>query len=69
MINHENTIPCPVCGTKIPFEIQALLAGTSFNCPNAECYSAIGLAPESAPIVKQTIEKLESIKTTSKQKI
>jgi hypothetical protein len=69
MINTESSIQCPVCGTKIPFEIKSLLSGISFTCPNPECNSSIGLAPESTPIVEQTMEKLESLKKSSKQKI
>lgn len=69
MINSDSSIPCPVCGTRIPFEIKSLLLGISFTCPNAECNSSIGLAPESKPIVEQTMEKLESLKKSSKHKI
>jgi len=69
MINHESAIPCPVCGTKIPFDVTSLLAGISFVCPNAECNSAIGLTPESTPIVEKTIAELESLKNSTKQKI
>lgn len=69
MINPESSIPCPVCGTKIPFEVQALLSGTSFNCPNPGCNSSIGLTPESTPIVEQTMVKLESLKNSTNQKV
>ncbi len=69
MINNESTIACPVCGTRIPFEVKTLLAGISFTCPNTECNSSIGLTPESTPIVEQTIEKLELLKKSTKQKL
>ncbi len=69
MINQESSIPCPVCSTKIPFDVTSLLAGVSFTCPNPECKSAIGLTPESKPIVQQTIVKLETLKNSSKSKI
>ena len=35
------SIPCPVCKTPIPFEIEKLLNGMKFICPN--CHAAIGL--------------------------
>lgn len=60
MINLEQSIPCPVCNTKIPFDTKQLLLGIKFECPN--CKAAIGLAEESKPIVKETIEKFEEIK-------
>lgn len=69
MINPDSSIPCPVCGTKIPFEVNSLLTGQSFTCPNIECNSSIGLTPESTPIVEQTIEKLETLKQSTKQKV
>lgn len=60
MINNEQSIPCPVCNTKIPFDTKQLLLGVKFVCPN--CNAAIGLADESKPIVKETMEKFEAIK-------
>ena len=63
MINQENVIPCPVCNTKIPFEVKMLLSGVKFSCPNPECDASIGLSQESAPLIEQTLEKLETLKT------
>ena len=60
MINPEQSIPCPVCSTKIPFDTKQLLMGVKFVCPN--CQAAIGLAEERKPIVKETLEKFEAIK-------
>jgi len=65
MINSENGIPCPVCATKISFDIQQLLSGVQFTCPN--CLSSIGLAKESAPIVAKTLDKLEEHKKKIKE--
>jgi len=62
MINQENSIPCPVCSTKIPFEVKMLLSGMKFGCPHPECDASIGLSQESAPLVAQTLEKLETLK-------
>ncbi len=67
MINPENSIPCPVCGTRIPFEVKTLLAGVSFDCPNPECNSSIGISAESKPIVEKTIEKMELLKNSTKK--
>jgi transcription initiation factor IIE alpha subunit len=60
MINPDQSIPCPVCKTKIPFDTKQLLLGVQFVCSN--CQSAIGLATESKAIVQETIEKFEAVK-------
>ncbi len=60
MINSEQSIPCPVCETKIPFDTKQLIMGAKFVCSN--CQAAIGLADESKPIVKETMEKFEAVK-------
>jgi DNA-directed RNA polymerase subunit RPC12/RpoP len=66
MINQEQTIPCPTCQHKIHFDTKQLMMGIQFVCSN--CQSAIGLAPESQPLVAQTIQKLESLKATMAHK-
>jgi transcription initiation factor IIE alpha subunit len=63
MINTEQTIPCPECGTKIPFDTKQLLMGVQFACP--KCQSLIGLAQESKPLVEEAMEKLERVKQGS----
>jgi hypothetical protein len=68
MINQEQNIPCPVCGSKIPFDTYQLLAGVQFVCPNNECNASIGLANESKPIVEQTMQKFEAVKSTLQKK-
>lgn len=64
MINKNNGIPCPVCKTNIPFDVNQLLAGVQFTCPN--CLAVIGLSKESAPKVEETIKKLKELEKTSK---
>ena len=44
MIDQEQSIPCPVCNTKIPFQVTELLIGVQFKCPNAQCDASIGLS-------------------------
>jgi transcription initiation factor IIE alpha subunit len=66
MINTTSGIPCPVCKTSIPFDIQQLLAGMQFSCPN--CSASIGLTPESTPVVEQTMDKFEKLKKTIQKK-
>jgi len=60
MINTDQTIPCPVCQTKIPFDTKQLLMGIQFVCPN--CQAAIGLAEQSKPIVEETMNKFDDLK-------
>ncbi len=62
MINQENSITCPLCSTKIPFDIKMLLSGMKFSCPDLNCDASIGLSHESAPLVEETLEKLEALK-------
>jgi DNA-directed RNA polymerase subunit RPC12/RpoP len=65
MINLEQSIPCPTCNNKIPFDVHQLLAGMKFVCTN--CESAIGLAMESQPLVHETMEKFEEVKRHAAQ--
>ena len=60
MSNTQQTIPCPVCKTDIYFDVKSLLSGNQFTCTN--CGSAIGLAEESKPLVKNANDKFESLK-------
>ena len=60
MMNYSQTIPCPACNTKIPFDTRELLKGTQFTCPN--CHCLIGLASESRGVVKETMEKFDEMK-------
>lgn len=68
MINQDQTIPCPVCGTKIPFDTYQMLQGMQFACPNKECDAMIGLASESKPLVQETMEKFERVRTKLSKK-
>jgi transcription initiation factor IIE alpha subunit len=61
MINTEQTIPCPTCNTKIPFDTRQLLMGIQFVCPN--CHAAIGLAMDSKPVVEETMKKFDDVKS------
>lgn len=56
------TIPCPVCKTGVPFDLQRLLQGAEFACPN--CGAGIGLADESKPAVLSALEALEKVKSS-----
>ncbi len=60
MINTEQSIPCPTCNTKIPFDTKQLLLGVQFTCSN--CHAAIGLATESKTVVEDAMIKFEKEK-------
>ena len=62
MINTDQSVPCPVCNTKIPFDTKQLLMGIQFVCPN--CQAAIGLSTESKDVVENTMTKLQMLKGT-----
>lgn len=55
----EQTIPCPVCQTKIPFDTQALIRGHKFSCP--KCYAVIGIAQESVEQAKTIVEEFQEL--------
>ena len=61
MVNQEQSIPCPTCQNKIPFDAQQLLMGARFVCTN--CGGAIGLAEESKPLVSETMQKFDELKS------
>ncbi len=52
-LQSEQTIPCPVCKTGIPFDTGQLLLGTRFACPG--CGAGIGLASESKDVVVKAL--------------
>jgi phage FluMu protein Com len=54
------TIRCPLCGTPIPVETDALIKGVGFQCP--KCQSVISLCSNSAPVFKGAMETLERLK-------
>lgn len=56
----HQTIPCPVCGTPIPFEINRMLRGEVFSCPR--CDAKISLSSECCPQVQEAIDKLNKLK-------
>ena len=62
MTNLDQSIPCPVCQTLIPFDAKELLSGTQFTCPNDSCDASISLAVESKSQVGEAIKKFEQIK-------
>lgn len=61
-MSQQLTIPCPTpnCGAQIPIDTQQLLQGAQFVCPN--CHGSVGLAPESRPVVEETMQKFETLK-------
>jgi transcription initiation factor IIE alpha subunit len=61
MFSTDQTIPCPVCNNKIPFDTKQLLMGVQFSCPN--CSISIGLPQESKHIVEETMQKFDELKT------
>lgn len=59
-MNTVQSIPCPVCGTRIPFDINRMLRGEGFSCP--QCESKISISPESLSQVQDSIDKLNKLK-------
>ena len=59
-MNPSQSIPCPVCGTLIPFDINSLLRGERFSCP--KCEAKVSLSPESCPQVQDAVDKLNKLK-------
>lgn len=63
MHTQDQKIPCPVCNTSIQFDVKQLLSGMQFTCPN--CFASIGLADESRPLVQETMEKIDQLRSGS----
>ena len=59
-MNPSQSIPCPVCGTPIPFDINRLLRGERFSCP--KCEAKVSLSPESRPQTQDAVDKLNKLK-------
>lgn len=56
-LQDDQTIPCPVCKTGIPFDTRQLLRGIRFACPG--CGAGIGLAAESKDVVEKVLVAFE----------
>lgn len=59
MMRPNQSIPCPVCNTKIIFDIESLLSGQKFSCP--KCSAVIGLSKESVEPTKEILEKYKKL--------
>lgn len=57
-------IPCPNCQTPIPFDVNQLLKGSSFSCPN--CNSKIALSSENKSTVQDALDKFDELKNKLK---
>ena len=57
---NQQSIPCPDCQTPIMFDPKLLVLGHNFSCTG--CNAVLSLAPESSPVVKDALDKLEQIK-------
>ncbi len=64
MNNLEESVPCPVCSTKIPIDVHQMLRGVQFVCSN--CNAVVGLGNESRSLVDETMAKLEETKKKQK---
>jgi transcription initiation factor IIE alpha subunit len=62
---NEQSIPCPTCQTKIPFDPHSLLQGAQFVCSN--CQGVIGLATDSKPLVEETMGKFDQMRKSAGQ--
>jgi transcription initiation factor IIE alpha subunit len=61
----EQSISCPNCQNKIPFDVRQLLIGIKFTC--SVCNTQIGIAAESSSIVEETLNKFEELKSHIKK--
>ena len=60
-MSQQQSIPCPVCQSAIPFSVHALLGGAGFSCTN--CGATISLHQESSHQVEETMHKFEELKS------
>lgn len=61
----DQTLPCPVCATPIPFDARQLLQGAAFSCTN--CGSSVSLANESKPLVEQALAAFDAASAGMRQ--
>lgn len=59
-MNTQTQIPCPICKTPIPFNIDSLIKGEKFIC--SHCGAAIGLSSNSREQVSDAMKKLEEMR-------
>jgi transcription elongation factor Elf1 len=60
MIDRNQTIPCPVCGSSIAFDARQLLAGGKFTC--TRCGESISIASSGMASVAEALRKMEELK-------
>jgi hypothetical protein len=58
-MNHH--LPCPICQSEIPLNLQLLARGASLRCPNATCGAAIGIASQSLAQFSDALGKFERL--------
>jgi uncharacterized paraquat-inducible protein A len=54
------SIPCPECSTGITVDLQAMLLGQSFECP--QCRAKIAVADQSGHEVQDAMERFEALR-------
>lgn len=59
----DQSISCPVCDTKIPFNPYLLLKGQQFTCPAPGCGATIGLSPPGRDVVDESMSKFQEMKS------
>jgi len=59
----EQSIPCPVCQTKIPFDAVALVKGHKFSCHG--CLAVVGIAQEAIETASEAINTYQELKKQS----
>ncbi len=62
----EQTIPCPTCQSKIPFDPVELIRGHKFTC--ATCASVVGIAKDDLAKAGEAYQKYETLKKSLKKK-
>lgn len=63
MLNDDQKIPCQLCNTPVPFDINKFLQGFSFSCPNPNCDATYSLPSESRNCVQSAITQFEKLKS------
>jgi hypothetical protein len=54
-------LPCPLCQSQIPLNLQLLARGASLRCPNLACGAMIGIAGASLGTFSTALGKYERL--------
>lgn len=68
MINKDQKIPCQLCNTPVPFDMDQFIKGYSFACPNPDCDARYSMPVDTRGVVRSAMVKYEQLKKNKESK-